>query len=233
MAGRLLWRNHLKISTKISNFIPCIITSAAFSTTTLKLPALTPTMTEGVVGAWKKSPGDVLKRGDILCEVETDQGLIAFKSFSQAVLAKILVEPQGLFHAHSSHSSHPTITSEKIKINSPVALLVDDEVDYQIWILNNKIREHESEIREHKSKIKKLESEFPDLEKKIALTDAEMESQIHQQTLNSHRNEITSMDQIIRKIRSEITEIYNRINTYLLNDTVKREQGNKLADFPR
>jgi hypothetical protein len=100
MASRLLWRNHLKISTKISNFIPCIITSAAFSTTTLKLPALTPTMTEGVVGAWKKRPGDVLKRGDILCEVETDQGLIPFKSlYQEAVLAKILVEPKGLFHA--------------------------------------------------------------------------------------------------------------------------------------
>ncbi|KAG0056843.1 hypothetical protein BGZ83_003137 [Gryganskiella cystojenkinii] len=43
------------------------------ATTTLTMPALSPTMTEGTITAWKKKEGDVVAVGDVLLEIETDK----------------------------------------------------------------------------------------------------------------------------------------------------------------
>ena len=37
------------------------------------MPALSPTMSQGNIVAWKKAEGDQVAPGDILCEVETDK----------------------------------------------------------------------------------------------------------------------------------------------------------------
>ena len=37
------------------------------------MPALSPTMTEGKIAKWLKSPGDTIKAGDVLAEIETDK----------------------------------------------------------------------------------------------------------------------------------------------------------------
>lgn len=37
------------------------------------MPALSPTMSQGNIVAWKKKEGDQVAPGDILCEVETDK----------------------------------------------------------------------------------------------------------------------------------------------------------------
>lgn len=39
----------------------------------LPMPALSPTMSQGNIVAWKKKEGDQVAPGDILCEVETDK----------------------------------------------------------------------------------------------------------------------------------------------------------------
>ncbi|KAG0090264.1 hypothetical protein BGZ93_004328 [Podila epicladia] len=43
------------------------------ATTTLTMPALSPTMTEGTITAWKKKEGDAVTAGDVLLEIETDK----------------------------------------------------------------------------------------------------------------------------------------------------------------
>lgn len=41
--------------------------------TTLGMPSLSPTMSQGNIVAWKKKEGDAIQPGDVLCEVETDK----------------------------------------------------------------------------------------------------------------------------------------------------------------
>ena len=57
------------------------------------MPALGADMTAGRLLAWLKHPGDAVKRGDIIAEVDTDKGVIEIEVFTSGVLEKTLVEP--------------------------------------------------------------------------------------------------------------------------------------------
>ena len=52
--------------------------------------ALSPTMTEGTIAAWKVKEGDAVKRGTVLCEVETDKAVMDYESPAAGVLLKIV-----------------------------------------------------------------------------------------------------------------------------------------------
>ena len=54
------------------------------------MPALSPTMTAGNIGAWQKNPGDSLAPGDVLVEIETDKAQMDFEFQEEGVLAKVL-----------------------------------------------------------------------------------------------------------------------------------------------
>lgn len=56
--------------------------------------ALSPTMTEGTIAAWKYKEGDEIKRGAVLCEVETDKAVMDYEAGAQGTLLKI-VAPAG------------------------------------------------------------------------------------------------------------------------------------------
>jgi pyruvate dehydrogenase E2 component (dihydrolipoamide acetyltransferase) len=57
------------------------------------MPILGADMTAGTLVAWRKRPGDHVRRGDVIAEVETDKGLIDVEVFATGVLERILVEP--------------------------------------------------------------------------------------------------------------------------------------------
>lgn len=57
------------------------------------MPKLGADMNAGTLVAWRKNPGDSVRRGDILAEVETDKGVIDVEIFTSGVLEKILVQP--------------------------------------------------------------------------------------------------------------------------------------------
>jgi pyruvate dehydrogenase E2 component (dihydrolipoamide acetyltransferase) len=57
------------------------------------MPKLGADMTAGTLVAWHKKPGDVVHRGDVVAEVETDKGVIDVEIFADGVLEKLLVEP--------------------------------------------------------------------------------------------------------------------------------------------
>ena len=57
------------------------------------MPILGADMTAGTLVAWRKQPGETVKRGDIIAEVETDKGLIDVEVFVSGVLEKVLVPP--------------------------------------------------------------------------------------------------------------------------------------------
>lgn len=58
----------------------------------IKMPSLSPTMTEGTIIKWHKKEGDKVSPGDILFEVQTDKAVIPFELEEEGTLAKILVK---------------------------------------------------------------------------------------------------------------------------------------------
>ena len=79
-------------------------------TTEILMPALSPTMEEGTLAKWLVKEGDTVSAGDILAEIETDKATMEFEAVDEGTIGKILVS-EG---------------SEGIKVNSPIAILVDD-----------------------------------------------------------------------------------------------------------
>ncbi|KAG8233942.1 hypothetical protein J437_LFUL005148 [Ladona fulva] len=58
----------------------------------IKMPSLSPTMTEGTIVQWLKKEGDTIEPGDVLCEIQTDKAVVAFETEEEGILAKILVK---------------------------------------------------------------------------------------------------------------------------------------------
>ncbi len=84
--------------------------------TVVKMPALSPTMTAGNIGAWQKKPGDTIAPGEVLVEIETDKAQMDFEFQEEGVLAKILREsgekdvPVGNVRALAlPHRARPTL----------------------------------------------------------------------------------------------------------------------------
>ena len=55
-----------------------------------KMPAMSPTMTEGGIAAWKKNEGETFAAGDVLLEIETDKATIDVEAQDDGILAKII-----------------------------------------------------------------------------------------------------------------------------------------------
>lgn len=79
----------------------------------LSMPALSPTMSQGNIVAWKKKEGDSVQPGDIYCEVETDKATIEWEAQEEGYIAKIL-KGDG---------------SQNIDVGVPVAIVVENEGD--------------------------------------------------------------------------------------------------------
>src|SRR6185312_5956454 len=79
------------------------------------MPALSPTMTEGKIAKWHKQPGDKVKAGDILAEIETDKATMEMEAVDEGTMAKIIV-PEG---------------TEHVAVNLPIAVIAgeDESVD--------------------------------------------------------------------------------------------------------
>ncbi|GBG25806.1 Dihydrolipoyllysine-residue acetyltransferase component of pyruvate dehydrogenase complex, mitochondrial [Hondaea fermentalgiana] len=65
------------------------------SHTKLTLPALSPTMSEGVIASWLRKEGDFVEAGQPVCEIETDKATVDFEVQDDGYLARILVEAGG------------------------------------------------------------------------------------------------------------------------------------------
>jgi pyruvate dehydrogenase E2 component (dihydrolipoamide acetyltransferase) len=58
----------------------------------VSMPRLSDTMQEGTITRWLKQPGDEVKKGDIIAEVETDKANMEVESFDAGILEQILVK---------------------------------------------------------------------------------------------------------------------------------------------
>lgn len=50
------------------------------------MPRLSDTMTEGVIASWHKQVGDVVKKGDVLADIETDKATMELESYKDGIL---------------------------------------------------------------------------------------------------------------------------------------------------
>lgn len=57
------------------------------------MPKLGADMTEGKLVAWRKSPGDRVRRGDVVAEVDTDKGIIDIEIFTNGTIQELVVQP--------------------------------------------------------------------------------------------------------------------------------------------
>jgi len=57
------------------------------------MPKLGADMTAGTLVSWRKKPGDPVRRGDIMAEVDTDKGIIDIEAFGDGILDSLLVQP--------------------------------------------------------------------------------------------------------------------------------------------
>lgn len=81
----------------------------------IKMPSLSPTMTEGTIVKWLKEEGDKISPGDVLCEIQTDKAIVGFETEEDGVLAKILV---------------PENTKD-VKLGTVIAIMVQEGEDWQ------------------------------------------------------------------------------------------------------
>ena len=54
------------------------------------MPALSPTMTEGIINQWLVKVGDTVKAGDIIAEIETDKATMEVEAVDEGFIEKLL-----------------------------------------------------------------------------------------------------------------------------------------------
>jgi len=84
------WQKALHLGKTVlpANFHSC----PALSAIHLKMPSLSPTMTEGTIVKWLKNEGDRLEPGDAVCDIQTDKAVVSMEVDEEGVLAKIIIK---------------------------------------------------------------------------------------------------------------------------------------------
>ena len=60
--------------------------------TEILMPSLSPTMEEGSLAKWYVSPGDKVKPGDIIADIETDKALMEYESIEEGTIVDLVVK---------------------------------------------------------------------------------------------------------------------------------------------
>ena len=100
------------------------------------MPALSPTMTEGVINKWLVKVGDIVKAGDIIAEIETDKATMEVEAVDEGKITHLLDEKIG----------------SQVPVNSVIAIIDGDENES----ITNSIIENEKPKEEKKINKKDL-----------------------------------------------------------------------------
>lgn len=87
--------------------------AAALAAQNFTMPALSPTMTEGNIAAWRVKEGDKFSAGDVLLEIETDKATMDVEAQDEGILMKIM-QGDG---------------AKAIKVGARIAVLAEDGDD--------------------------------------------------------------------------------------------------------
>ena len=98
------------------------------------MPALSPTMTEGVINKWLVKVGDNVKAGDIIAEIETDKATMEVEAVDEGKITHLLEEKAG----------------SQVPVNSVIAIIDGDENEsiQNLIIEKEKPKEDNKKIKE-------------------------------------------------------------------------------------
>ena len=92
------------------------------------MPALSPTMTEGIINHWLVKVGDIVKAGDIIAEIETDKATMEVEAVDEGKITHLLEDT----------------VNKQIPVNSVIAIIDGDDSE----IIANK-KKVENTIKEN------------------------------------------------------------------------------------
>jgi pyruvate dehydrogenase E2 component (dihydrolipoamide acetyltransferase) len=78
--------------------------------TDILMPALSPTMEEGILAKWHVKVGDSVSAGDVIAEIETDKATMEVEAVDEGTIEAILIEAG----------------TEGVKVNTPIARLAGE-----------------------------------------------------------------------------------------------------------
>ena len=98
------------------------------------MPALSPTMTEGVINKWLVKVGDNVKAGDIIAEIETDKATMEVEAVDEGKITHLLEKNAG----------------SQVPVNSVIAIIDGDENEsiQNLIIEKEKPKEENKKIKE-------------------------------------------------------------------------------------
>ena len=110
------------------------------------MPSLGADMEAGTLVEWRKKPGDTVKRGDIIAEVETQKGLIEIEVFDEGIIGELLIKegakiPVGTVMALINPSGTKLERKEITPEQTVIAIQPTEEKTIE------KVREEKSEAR--------------------------------------------------------------------------------------
>jgi len=107
------------------------------------MPALSPTMTEGVINKWLVKVGDNVKAGDIIAEIETDKATMEVEAVDEGKITHLLDENAG----------------SQVPVNSVIAIIDGDENEsiQNLIIEKEKPKEENKKIKEDLNLDKNIE----------------------------------------------------------------------------
>ncbi len=101
------------------------------------MPALSPTMTEGIINQWLVKVGDTVKAGDIIAEIETDKATMEVEAVDEGKITHLLEDT----------------ANKQIPVNSVIAIIDGDDsetIENKIKIESNSEDTNEEEIQKPK-----------------------------------------------------------------------------------
>ena len=170
--------------------------------TEILMPSLSPTMEEGSLAKWYVSPGDIVKPGDILADIETDKALMEYESIEEGTILELVVK-EG---------------TENIKVNSLIAIIETEGTEENRSENNVAIKKNELLDVKKNEKVLNLSEEGSSTTVNI-----NKEKSIEQEaTENESISELTVREAINRAIAEEMRRDED---VFLMGEEVGEYQG--------
>ena len=168
--------------------------------TEILMPSLSPTMEEGSLAKWYVSPGDKVKPGDIIADIETDKALMEYESIEEGTILDLLVK-EG---------------TENIKVNSLIAIIETEG--------SEEVKEKDSDLGQNESVLveKSEETIHEKAESNNISSTADEEKLGQDKNGNNPINQLTVREAINGAIAEEM-----RLddNVFLMGEEVGEYQG--------
>ena len=166
----------------------------------IKMPALSPTMTEGKLSKWLVKEGDRVSSGDVIAEIETDKATMEVETIDDGIISKIFVSEN----------------TEGVEVGKIIALLSQEadnsEILETVTKSEEKLTDNFTQKMDKKPELLTDDKSFTDTSKKI------MDEK-------THEGEFVSLT-VREALRDAMAEEMRRdINVFVMGEEVAEYQG--------